>query len=40
MEKIKKDEIELLKFGLEWLKGVLFKVTDPEQQAANAADNQ
>ena len=36
--KIKEDEIELLKFGLEWLKGVLFKQTEPEQQAANFAD--
>jgi len=25
IEKIKKDEIELLKFGLKWLKGILFK---------------
>ncbi|MBT8356534.1 MAG: YkgJ family cysteine cluster protein [Deltaproteobacteria bacterium] len=33
-EKIKNDEIELLKFGVNWLKGVLFKQTDPEQQAA------
>jgi hypothetical protein len=37
VEKIKNDEIELLKFGLEWLKGVLFKQTEPEQQAANFA---
>ena len=34
VDKIKTDEIELLKFGLTWLKGVLFKQTDPEQQAA------
>jgi hypothetical protein len=40
VETIKNDEIELLKFGLEWLKGVLFKETDPEQQAANFADNE
>ena len=39
VEKIRQDEIELLKFGLEWLKGVLFRKTDPEQQAANSADN-
>ena len=38
VEKIKTDEIELLKFGLEWLKGVLFKQTDPDQQAANTVD--
>ena len=38
VEKIKTDEIELLKFGLAWLKGVLFKQTDPEQQASNYAD--
>lgn len=38
VEKIRHDEIELLKFGLKWLKGVLFKQTDPEQQAANFAD--
>ena len=38
VEKIKNDEIKLLKFGLAWLKGVLFKQTEPEQQAANFAD--
>jgi Fe-S-cluster containining protein len=38
VEKIKNDEIALLKFGLEWLKGILFKETDPEQQASNAVD--
>lgn len=37
VEKIKQDEIELLKFGLRWLKGVLFKQAAPEDQAANAA---
>ena len=37
VEKIRNDEIELLKFGLEWLTGVLFKQTEPEQQAANFA---
>ena len=40
VEKIKNDEIELLKFGLEWLKSVLFKQTDPEQQASNFADRE
>ena len=33
LEKIKNDEIELLQFGVEWLKGILFKQTDPQQQA-------
>ena len=37
VDKIKNDEIELLKFGLEWLKSVLFKQTEPEQQAAGGA---
>lgn len=37
IEKIKNDEIELLKFGLEWLKSALFKQTSPEDQAANTA---
>ena len=39
VEKIKTDEIELLKFGLEWLKGALFKQTDPEEQAADIANS-
>ncbi len=38
VEKIKADEIELLKFGLTWLKSALFKQTDPEAQAANVSD--
>jgi hypothetical protein len=38
VEKIKDDEIELLKFGLAWLKGALFKQADPEAQAHNFAD--
>ena len=33
-QKIKNDEIALLKFGLDWLKSVLFKQVDPEEQAA------
>jgi Fe-S-cluster containining protein len=37
LEKIKADEIELLKFGVTWLKSVLFKQTAPEDQAANFA---
>jgi Fe-S-cluster containining protein len=40
VEKIKNDEIELLKFGLDWLQGILFKQTDPEEQAATLADGQ
>jgi len=40
VEKIKNDEIELLKFGLDWLQGVLFKQTDPEQQAGTLPDQQ
>ena len=35
LQKIKHDEIELLQFGVEWLKGILFKQTDPQQQAAD-----
>ena len=31
---IKADEITLLKFGLTWLKSMLFKQIDPEEQAA------
>lgn len=37
-EKIQADEIELLKFGMAWLKGVLFKQATPEEQAANFAE--
>lgn len=40
VEKIKGDEIELLKFGLSWLKSILFKQTDPEQQAAAFSDKE
>jgi Fe-S-cluster containining protein len=35
VEKMKTDDLELLKFGVAWLKGVLFKQTAPEDQAAN-----
>ncbi len=38
VEEIKQDDIALLKFGLNWLKSVLFKQTDPEDQAANYTD--
>ena len=31
LKKIKADEVELLKFGLKWLKGVLFKVEESEK---------
>ncbi|MBW2564500.1 MAG: hypothetical protein JRE29_10800 [Deltaproteobacteria bacterium] len=37
LEKIKNDEIELLQFGVNWLKGILFKQTDPQEQAAAAS---
>lgn len=40
VEKIRADEIELLKFGLEWLKSILFRQTDPEQQAAAGANTE
>lgn len=33
LEKIKTDEIELLAFGVTWLKSVLFKEKDPHEQA-------
>jgi len=35
IEKIKADEVELLKFGVTWLKSILFKETDPYQQAGS-----
>ncbi|MDL2269064.1 YkgJ family cysteine cluster protein [Desulfosarcina sp. OttesenSCG-928-A07] len=38
VEKIRDDEVELLKFGVAWLKNVLFKQTAPEEQANNFAD--
>ena len=34
IEKIRNDEIELLKFGVGWLKQILFKQSDPHQQAS------
>ena len=37
IEKIKTDEVELLKFGVNWLKGILFKETDPYQQAESGS---
>ncbi|MBW1889579.1 MAG: YkgJ family cysteine cluster protein [Deltaproteobacteria bacterium] len=36
-EKIKNDEIELLKFGIDWLKEIFFKQTTPEEQAQATA---
>jgi Fe-S-cluster containining protein len=36
LEKIKNDEVELLKFGVKWLKGLLFKDKDPYDQAGTA----
>ena len=37
IEKIKTDEVELLKIGVNWLKGILFKETDPYQQAESGS---
>jgi hypothetical protein len=43
VEKIKNDEIELLKFGMKWLKGLLFNYknfeVDPEKQTVSVAAN-
>ena len=36
IEKIKNDEVELLKFGVRWLRDVLFKERDPHQQVGAA----
>ncbi|MEK6194060.1 MAG: YkgJ family cysteine cluster protein [Deltaproteobacteria bacterium] len=36
-EKIKNDDIELLNFGIEWLKEIFFKQTTPEEQAIASA---
>ena len=36
-EKIKNDDIELLNFGVEWLKEIFFKQTAPEEQAIESA---
>lgn len=33
-EQLKTDDVALLKFGVNWLKNLLFKQTDPHQQAA------
>jgi len=37
LEKIKTDEVELLKFGVKWLEGVLFKEKKPYEQAGSEA---
>jgi hypothetical protein len=37
-EKIKSDDVELLKFGVSWLKEIFFKRSSPEEQAAAAAE--
>lgn len=34
---IKTDEVALLKFGVQWLKGLLFRRSDPTEQAAKKA---
>ncbi len=36
-EKIKHDDIELLNFGIDWLKEIFFKQTTPEEQAIESA---
>ena len=36
-EKLKTDDVELLKFGVNWLKEILFKQTDPHEQAGTGA---
>jgi len=36
-EKIKNDDIELLNFGVNWLKDIFFKQTTPEEQAVASA---
>ena len=33
LEKLKSDDVALLKFGVGWLKNILFKQKDPNQQA-------
>ena len=40
IEKIKTDEVELLKFGVKWLKRILFKQSDPHAQASASAAGQ
>jgi Fe-S-cluster containining protein len=36
--RIKEDDVALLKFGVSWLKEILFDRHDPNQQAANSAN--
>jgi hypothetical protein len=38
-EKLKTDDIELLTFGVNWLKDILFKQTDPQDQAGTASSS-
>jgi uncharacterized protein len=40
LAKIKDDEVELLKFGLQWLKDILFTRHDPHAMAANSSNKQ
>ncbi len=40
IEKIKTDEVELLKFGVKWLKQMMFKQSDPHAQASASAVSQ
>ena len=38
VEALRCDDVRLLKFGVDWLKGVLFKQQDPQEQAARAKE--
>lgn len=38
--RIKDDDVALFKFGVKWLKEILFDRHDPNQQAANSADQE
>jgi hypothetical protein len=37
-EMLKTDDVALLKFGVNWLKNLLFKQTDPHAQAAGGTN--
>ncbi|MDJ0783095.1 MAG: YkgJ family cysteine cluster protein [Desulfosarcinaceae bacterium] len=38
LEEIKRDEVALMRFGVRWLTSVLFKQTDPHQQATGTPE--
>jgi uncharacterized protein len=40
VEKIRSDEVELLRFGVNWLTSVLFKQTDPHEQAGKDSEQE